>query len=113
MARCLQNGLVPEVWKAVSYSSLKPLGSYYENLINRIKFFNKWIDEGAPKLFWISGFFFTHSFLTGVLQNYSRREHISIDQLEFSFAFENLPDSAADKIKRLTETLEVMRKNIL
>ena len=40
MARSLQNGLLPEIWKEVSYASLKPLGSYYENLIKRIKFFN-------------------------------------------------------------------------
>lgn len=36
-------------------------------------------------MFWLSGFYFTQSFLTGVLQNYSRAKKISIDKLGFEF----------------------------
>ena len=45
----------------------------------------KWIDNYAPANFWISGFFFTHSFLTGARQNYARKHVVAIDGTDFEF----------------------------
>lgn len=46
-----------------------------------------WIDEGTPTIFWLSGFYFTQSFLTGVLQNFSRAKRVPIDKVGFEFEF--------------------------
>jgi dynein heavy chain len=58
---------VPDAWHKVSYPSLKPLVSWIADFHERIKFIQKWIDEGKPSAYWLPGFFFTQSFLTGTL----------------------------------------------
>lgn len=56
-----------------------------------------WDKSGQPAAFWISGFFFTPSFTTAVLQNYARQHKLPIDEIGFDF---EVLDSAVSAVTK-------------
>ena len=94
VAQAMFDGRIPAMWAAKSYPSLKPLAGYTADLAERLKGLALWLEQGPPLVFWISGFFFTHAFLTGVLQNYARHSNVPIDTV--GFEFECMPATSAD-----------------
>ena len=85
MGTSLFNNQVPKIWNTKAYPSLKSLGSWIDDLKQRIDFLNLWYEVGLPVTYWISGFFFPQAFLTGQLQNYARKYTQPVDTISFSF----------------------------
>lgn len=81
----LLDNKVPANWERWAYPSLKPLGSWFEDLIDRVVFMENWLVNGNPNSFWMPGMFYPQGFLTGCLQTHSRQYTIAIDKLDYSF----------------------------
>eukprot|EP01059_Diplonema_ambulator_P010806 TRINITY_DN20837_c0_g1_i1.p1 TRINITY_DN20837_c0_g1~~TRINITY_DN20837_c0_g1_i1.p1 ORF type:complete len:1596 (+),score=485.47 TRINITY_DN20837_c0_g1_i1:459-4790(+) len=79
------NDKVPGLWASVSYLSMKPLGAWVKNMVQRVAHCRTWLKNGEPEAFWLPGLFSPHGFMTGVLQGHARRHLISVDVLSFSF----------------------------
>eukprot|EP01038_Epipyxis_sp_PR26KG_P008094 gene8094-10963_t len=53
MGNSMVIGKVPSLWSAVAYPSLKPLGSWVQDLLERLFFLKDWMDKGtAPNVYW-------------------------------------------------------------
>lgn len=104
IAQQLISNRTPSHWIKSSYPSRKPIGSWINDLADRLNFFSNWINTGTPEKFWISAFYFTQSFLTGIKQNFARKYKVSIDKLEFNFLYvdnkEIEEESTNSKIKK-------------
>ena len=66
VSNALFDNRIPDFWAERSYPSIKPLASYIVDFVERLKFINDWIENGKPSCYWVSGFFFTQSFFTGI-----------------------------------------------
>ena len=87
----LHDGRVPPAWLK-TYPSIKPLGSWNRDLVERVKMFNQWGDSNQPVVFWLGGFTFPTGFLTAVLQTAARKTNVSIDGLSWEFHVMNMEE---------------------
>jgi len=76
----------PAFWMKVSYPSLKPLSSYVADFCARLNFLTDWERDSHPNTYWISGFYFTQSYVTGQLQNFARKFTLPIDTLIWCYS---------------------------
>lgn len=58
MYQAILNNQQPPNWIKVGYPSLKPLGSWVSDLLDRVKFIRSWLVEGKPIAYWLASFFF-------------------------------------------------------
>jgi dynein heavy chain len=84
----LFTGKVPLPW-GKHYMSLKPLGAWVSDMMDRIEFFRLWGEGPLPSVMWFGGFTFPTGFLTALMQQYARQNGVSIDTLSWDFPIIN------------------------
>lgn len=74
--------VVPEGWSKKAYPSLHGLGTWYADLLIRIKELETWVsDFQLPAAVWLGGFFNPQSFLTAIMQQMARKNEWPLDRM--------------------------------
>ena len=81
----LYSGVIPTAWQVrpFAFPSLRPLGSWLNNLSERISQLSEWSTSPmeTPRCTWISGLFNPQRFLTAIMQESARVNQLELDKL--------------------------------
>uniref|UniRef100_A0A7S0GLB7 Dynein heavy chain n=1 Tax=Micromonas pusilla TaxID=38833 RepID=A0A7S0GLB7_MICPS len=81
LMNALADGAVSAGWTKLAYPSLRGLGSWMVNLLQRVEQLQMWTaDLATPRVVWLSGLFNPQSFLTAVMQTTARRNDWPLDK---------------------------------
>ena len=81
LMNALADGAVSAGWTKLAYPSLRGLGSWMVNLLQRVEQLQMWTaDLTTPRVVWLSGLFNPQSFLTAVMQTTARRNDWPLDK---------------------------------
>jgi len=69
------------------------------DFLRRYKNFQDWFENGPAVVFWLSGFFFTAAFLTGILQNMARKGKFPIDMCTWNHYMQKASIELSDFVK--------------
>jgi dynein heavy chain len=102
LSNTLSMNRVPKIWEEVAYWSKKNLGSWFLDLLERVKQLDGWSDSLVlPKSLWISGLFNPMSFLTSVMQITARAKGLPLDNMTLQTNVTNMTD--AEEIQNYPE----------
>ncbi|XP_037633762.1 dynein heavy chain 10, axonemal [Sebastes umbrosus] len=79
VAQALFNGHIPAIWKKLAPDTLKSLGNWMSHFKRRYEQYNYWVDEGEPKVMWLSGLHIPESYLTALVQAACRKNGWPLD----------------------------------
>ncbi|KAJ9459816.1 Dynein beta chain [Diplonema papillatum] len=99
---CIFVDKVPDSWSKVSFMSLRGLGSWFFNLLERNQQLADWTGElQTPKVTMLSYFFNPMSFLTAIMQDTAIKNSFDLDQMAL----------VADVLKKMPDAIEYAAKD--
>ncbi|CAL8088373.1 unnamed protein product [Calicophoron daubneyi] len=73
---------IPENWAKRAYPSLYPLGTWYADMLCRVKELESWTNDfSLPNSVWLGGLFNPQSFLTAIMQQTARKNEWPLDRM--------------------------------
>lgn len=75
-------GKIPDKWRSLTPETQKNLGQWIEQLKRRYTQYKNWVDNGEPKVMWISGLMVPASYLKAIIQTTSRKKGWPLDKVD-------------------------------
>ena len=80
LGSALYNGDLPARWRRLAPATEKPLGSWMQHFLRRHAQYLGWLNEGEPKVMWLSGLHIPESYLTALVQTACRKRGWPLDK---------------------------------
>jgi len=78
----LFSGNIPNQWKNIAPETQKSLANWIDHFQRRYQQYEKWINEGEPKVMWLSGMHIPGSYLKAIIQITSRKKGWALDKVD-------------------------------
>lgn len=78
----LFNGAIPNQWKNIAPETQKSLGNWIDHFQKRYDQYEKWANDGEPKVMWLSGLHIPGSYLKAIIQTTSRKKGWALDKVD-------------------------------
>ncbi|XP_075882096.1 dynein axonemal heavy chain 10-like isoform X2 [Nelusetta ayraudi] len=79
VARAIFNGQIPAIWKMLAPDTLQSLGNWMCHYQRRFEQYSQWVEDGEPKVMWLSGLHIPESYLTALVQAACRKNGWPLD----------------------------------
>lgn len=81
LLECLGKNTVPDKWTQIAFKTRKNLSGFLQELVDRIKFFKSWIEDGEPTTVWMSAFLCPQAVFEALRWNCSKHSKRPVNEV--------------------------------
>ena len=90
----LYNGQLPDMWRKLTPQTEKMLGPWMVFFLRRHQQYKSWIDEGEPKVMWLSGLHIPETYTAALVQTTCRKYQWALDKSTLYTSITRMLDEA-------------------
>lgn len=106
---CLAKQVVPEKWTRQAFDTKKPLSGFIQDLVERMKFFKSWTEDGEPTTFWISAFLCPQAVFEALRWNASKRAKKPIEEIHLRISLTEFESKSRISCMKYSDFCRVRR----